>query len=132
MLRIHLEARETSRNLARFYSIELTQDLFGFWILKSTYGRIGTQGRYRMTTFETVEEASPKIRTIIAKRASAPQRAGCLYQLIEIYQDPSFPIIDKFMIDALEMLKTSSSEDVLHNPSKSKNSTSLPLFDAYG
>ena len=45
MLKIHLEARNAASNLMRTYHIELAQDLFGDWIVKTTHGRIGSRGR---------------------------------------------------------------------------------------
>ena len=73
MLRIHLEDRHPSLHLIRIYVIELKQDLFGDWIIKTTYGRVGSRGQTKLYAFKTVEDALPKIKLILAKRASAPQ-----------------------------------------------------------
>lgn len=123
MLRIHLEARHPSLNLARVYSIDLTQDLFGDWILKTTYGRIGSGGQTKCYAFKTAEAALPKVKSILSKRASAPRRLACHYQLIDFYQDSSLS-----PLNILEILQKPSSS-TLNVSSKSKKTVFLPLFD---
>lgn len=44
---IHLERCDPSRNMARFYRLELCQTLFGEVVLVRRWGRIGTIGRSR-------------------------------------------------------------------------------------
>ena len=123
MLKIYLEARNAASNLMRTYHIELAQDLFGDWVVKTTYGRIGSRGRDNIYAFQTPEETLPKIKAILLKRASAPQRSGCQYQVIEFYQDPSLP-----HLEIPESLQTSSSV-IANIPSKQKKPVFLPLFD---
>jgi predicted DNA-binding WGR domain protein len=57
MLRIHLEARHPSLHLVRIYVIELRQDLFGDWIIETTYGRLGSRGQTKLYAFKTVDYA---------------------------------------------------------------------------
>lgn len=123
MLKIHLEARNAASNLMRTYHIGLTQDLFGAWIVTTTHGRIGSRGRDNIYAFQTLEEALPKIKAILLKRASAPQRSGCQYQVIEFYQDPYLP-----HLDVPESLQSSSSV-IANIPLKPKKPVFLPLFD---
>jgi hypothetical protein len=42
---IELQARDPERNRWRFYRIEAGRDLFGDWVVKLTYGRIGARGQ---------------------------------------------------------------------------------------
>lgn len=114
MLRIHLEARHPSFHLVRIYIIELTQDLFGDWIVETTYGRRGSRGQTKLYAFKTVEAALPKITSILTKRASAPQRSGCHYQVIKMDQDPTLPFVD------VQSLLENSSSTLSQVSSKSK------------
>jgi predicted DNA-binding WGR domain protein len=43
--RIYLERIEPSRNMARFYALEIEADLFGAVLAVRRWGRIGTLGR---------------------------------------------------------------------------------------
>lgn len=49
---LHLVRCDPSRNMARFYRLELCQTLFGEVMLIRRWGRIGTQG----SVFQTVME----------------------------------------------------------------------------
>lgn len=40
-----LTRRDAERNMARFYALEVQDDLFGGGVLVRRWGRIGTQGR---------------------------------------------------------------------------------------
>ena len=44
---LHLVRRDPSRNLARFYRLELGRTLFGEVVLIRRWGRIGTEGQRR-------------------------------------------------------------------------------------
>nr|WP_245549527.1 MULTISPECIES: WGR domain-containing protein [Methylomicrobium] len=41
----YLEARDHTRNIHRAYSLSYGQDIFGNWVVETTYGRIGGKGR---------------------------------------------------------------------------------------
>ena len=123
MLKIHLQARNSSSTLTRSYCIDLTRDLFNDCTVKTTYGSLGKRGRDKIYSFKTIEEALHKIRLILFKRASAPKRSGCQYQVIEFYQDDSLPYLD--VITILQ----SSSSPTPKDSVKSKKVISLPLFD---
>lgn len=43
---LHLVRRDASRNLARFYRLELHRTLFGEVVLVRSWGRIGTRGQH--------------------------------------------------------------------------------------
>lgn len=46
---LHLYRRDPSRNIARFYRLEIGQTLFGEMVLIRRWGRIGTEGRRKET-----------------------------------------------------------------------------------
>jgi len=76
----YLEARDSSRNIHRAYSIAYGQDLFGNWIVETTYGRIGGKGRAIVTVVNNVDEALKYVQKALKRRQSAPQRIGVGYE----------------------------------------------------
>ncbi len=42
---VDLRAKDEKRNIARAYAIEFGQDLFGCWIIRRHWGRIGSHGQ---------------------------------------------------------------------------------------
>jgi len=54
---IHLERRDHSKNLARFYRIAVVPTLFGEWSLLREWGRIGSPGTVREAWFGSRDEA---------------------------------------------------------------------------
>lgn len=60
---IHLERCDPSRNMARFYRLELCQTLFGEVVLIRRWGRIGTEGRHQETILAGRSEGAEKLRS---------------------------------------------------------------------
>ncbi len=112
-LSFHLQARNPERNIARRYSTLLAQDLFGAWILRITFGCIGRKGTEMSYTFSSKEDAYEKIKPILKKRASAQNRLGCPYQLIEYHRHPSLRDIDVLPV----LTRISSSKSTTKSPS---------------
>ena len=44
-------------NMARFYRVEVTQDLFGQVIVERRWGRIGSRGQHRSAAYPTTSSA---------------------------------------------------------------------------
>ena len=78
---IHLQAVDSSRNIARDYRIEATKDLFGHIIIARYWGRIGTKGQSRILSFAAEQGAQHFILSTLAKRRSAKKRIGVAYRL---------------------------------------------------
>jgi predicted DNA-binding WGR domain protein len=78
---VRLEAKCAARRCFRSYEIAVGQDLFGTWMVEMSYGRIGTAGRTKVRSFETVEAVQAQVRVCLRKRATAPRRIGVGYQL---------------------------------------------------
>jgi predicted DNA-binding WGR domain protein len=76
----YLEAKDASRNIHRAYSIAYGQDLFGNWVVETTYGRIGGKGRTIVTLVNTEEEALNYVQKALKRRQSAPKRIGVGYE----------------------------------------------------
>jgi len=74
--RISLEARNPARRCSWQYRVEAGTDLFGIWVVKITYGRIGTAGRSRCYVVRDEEEARHLAQSILKRRATAPRRIG--------------------------------------------------------
>jgi len=54
---IYVERTEASKNMARYYAMEISETLFGEACLTRTWGRIGSRGQSRMQQFESESEA---------------------------------------------------------------------------
>lgn len=76
----YLEARDPTHNVHRAYSIAYGQDLFGNWVVETTYGRIGAKGRTIVTVFNNEEEALKHVQKALKRRQSAPKRIGVAYK----------------------------------------------------
>jgi len=77
----YLEARDPTHNVHRAYSIAYGQDLFGNWIVETTYGRIGAKGRTIVTVVNNEEEAFKHVQKALKRRQSAPKRIGVGYKV---------------------------------------------------
>jgi len=55
--RLHIERRDTGRNMARFYALSIEGTLFGQTCLVRRWGRIGTRGRTVQHSFDDEGEA---------------------------------------------------------------------------
>ena len=69
---VWLEAVCGERNIARRYTVALSQDLFGASIVEFAWGRIGTKGQGRAVSFACADEAARFARHLLRRRASAP------------------------------------------------------------
>jgi predicted DNA-binding WGR domain protein len=63
---------DPTKNMARFYSLEVERDLFGKAVLVRRWGRIGTAGRTRLDEHAGEGEAM----TALMKMEKAKQRRG--------------------------------------------------------
>jgi len=80
--RIHMEARDPTRNRFRRWEMEVSEDLFGVWIVQVNFGRIGSTGRTFARSFADHLAAGRYVRAAIARRRSAPRRIGVAYRVI--------------------------------------------------
>jgi len=69
---IRLTRSDSSRNMHRFYAVQLAPTLFGEWALVAEWGRIGSHGKVMRRAFETEELA----QTALEKRIRAKIRRG--------------------------------------------------------
>lgn len=53
---------DPSRNMRRFYRLDVQLDLFGFWLFVSEWGRIGRPGQMRVVSFTSLDEAHSALR----------------------------------------------------------------------
>jgi predicted DNA-binding WGR domain protein len=77
---VDLQAIDDDRNIARAYVIEVGQDLFGAWVLRRYWGRIGTQGQYQELIVSSKERGLKLVSQWLKDRARAPARIGLAYQ----------------------------------------------------
>lgn len=74
-----LRAINPEKNIFREYAIDLTKDMLGYWVVMTSYGRIGSRGQSKQYAFKEKEAAEKKIREILNKRLKAQSRIGCNY-----------------------------------------------------
>jgi predicted DNA-binding WGR domain protein len=79
-IRLHLQAIDPSRNIARSYAISASADLFGHIIVDLHWGRIGTKGKCRTVSFAQAQDATRFVRQTLCRRASAEKRLGVGYR----------------------------------------------------
>jgi len=77
----YLEARDPTHNVHRAYSIAYGQDLFGNWVVETTYGRIGAKGRTIVTVVNNEDEALKHVQKALKRRQSSPKRIGVGYEV---------------------------------------------------
>ena len=65
-----LTRSDPARNLHRFYVVNLGPTLFGEWTLWREWGRIGSPGTVRTTSYERQQEAQEAEQHIIKLRLS--------------------------------------------------------------
>lgn len=54
---LYFERRDARRNMARFYSVSIGQDLFGSIVLCRRWGRLRTFGQEKLEPFDSEDEA---------------------------------------------------------------------------
>lgn len=81
---IHLRATDPARNIARDYSIWMSIDLFGDYVIETCWGRIGAAGQRQKRSFPDALSARRHMRAIIRKRRGARMRIGVDYRLVAV------------------------------------------------
>lgn len=59
---------DPSRNMNRFYSVELTKDLFGAHGVHRQWGRFGTWGRHRFDWYKSRPEAERALSDLVKQK----------------------------------------------------------------
>ena len=77
------EARAPDRNMARFYRVSMSADLFGQYIVERAWGRCGARLRTAWRSYASVTEAEETVRNLCARRAAAERRLGVAYRRID-------------------------------------------------
>ncbi len=79
----YLRATNLSKNIRRWYSLRMGQDLFGDWLLITQWGRQGFKGHYKQYVFPEEAKAQKEFQRILKKRLNARNRIGCNYIIVE-------------------------------------------------
>jgi len=65
-------------NMARFYRVEVTQDLFGQVIVERRWGRLSGRGQYRIASFSSTSSKEAAASALVrAKERRGYKAAGC-------------------------------------------------------
>ena len=65
---VYMERSDHTRNLARFYQVEIQPTLFGGWAMICRWGRIGTYGRAQQEWFPSLPEAKAAQARSVARK----------------------------------------------------------------
>ena len=82
--RLELLAIDHGRNIHRRYAVELSQDLFGFHVLETAWGRVGGWTAAKRVAFATQAEANQVVLHHLRRRATAERRIGVAYQAVTV------------------------------------------------
>ncbi len=72
---IYVERTDASKNMARYYAMEISGTLFGEACLTRTWGRIGSRGQTRMQQFESEGEAVDLFLDLMRKKRKRGYRS---------------------------------------------------------
>ena len=64
----YAERLDPARNMARFYALELSEDLFGQIWLERRWGRIGTLGQMKLELIEKDVDPSKRIDALARQK----------------------------------------------------------------
>jgi predicted DNA-binding WGR domain protein len=85
---IELAAMDAARNIRRRYTIRLSVDLFGAFLVETSWGRIGAGGQTKCLSFESRTLADRYIAATLRRRATSTSRIGVAYQPLELARLP--------------------------------------------
>jgi predicted DNA-binding WGR domain protein len=80
---IALQGRNPEANRHRSWRVEAGRDLFGAWIVRVTFGRIGCRGRTFAREFGSEDEAHAYVRDGLRRRKGAVRRCGVEYRVVD-------------------------------------------------
>jgi predicted DNA-binding WGR domain protein len=72
MTAVTLHRSDPTKNLHRFYRLDVQPDLFGAWCFVREWGRIGSAGQVRAVPYPTPSEA----QTALEQQRRAKERKG--------------------------------------------------------
>lgn len=78
--RIDLVAVDVARNINRRHTVELSEDLFGFHIVETAWGRTGGWLAAKLVSFDDRAMAKRAVAQHLRRRATAARRIGVAYR----------------------------------------------------
>lgn len=83
MGQVVMQACKQESNISREYLCVLDRDLFGHYVLKTSWGRIGGHMQSRTVSFSNEIDALKGTSKILKRRSTLRKRIGVSYQIIE-------------------------------------------------
>jgi predicted DNA-binding WGR domain protein len=78
-LHLELEAHNPTHNMHRYYSIDVSLDLLGDWLITTRYGRMGQSGQCKSYGYSCQDDAQRKFNQLLHKRLKSHKRLGTTY-----------------------------------------------------
>jgi hypothetical protein len=80
---ILMQGRNSEANRHRSWRVEAGVDLFGTWVARVSFGRIGCAGRTIAHNFISEDEMQAFIRKGVRRRRGAIRRCGVDYKVVD-------------------------------------------------
>jgi predicted DNA-binding WGR domain protein len=92
-----LHAINPEQNCRRRYRLEVERDLLGDWLVRLTFGRIGSAGRSMVALAEDEQHAQRVVGAILRRRATAPRRIGVRYRPVAHFAGEGWEELEKLL-----------------------------------
>lgn len=70
----YAERIDATCNMARFYAIEISQDLFGHRWIERRWGRIGTRGQTKVELLQPADDIPSRIESLVRQKTKRGYR----------------------------------------------------------
>lgn len=70
----YAERVDANCNMARFYTIEVSKDLFGHLWLERRWGRIGSRGQMKVEHLQSAEAIAKRIEALVQQKTNRGYR----------------------------------------------------------
>jgi len=85
--KLYVERTDASRNMARFYAMDISTSLFGETCLTRRWGRIGSRGQVRIQHFTQEEAAVDMFLSLLRQKRTRGYRPPLRRQVLQTASD---------------------------------------------
>lgn len=81
---LYIERTDVSKNMARYYTMEISTTLFGEICLTRSWGRIGKRGQSKVHHFSREQEAVALFLVLMRRKRARGYRPGRIPVLVKV------------------------------------------------